>query len=105
MPKPNMTPNPQTYEGVHGQTRLPAKEINLKNQAVHILTGAFMVGLLYLGLEHTAWMLFLGCIVYQVIEDWRLHDFSYRDIRGYLMGIAIPSVAWAAWEVYRLVMA
>ena len=30
------------------------------------------------------------CIIYQIIEDWRIKDNSYLDWRGYMVGFWIP---------------
>ncbi len=32
----------------------------------------------------TLWLIL--CIFYQWIEDWRIHDKSYLDVRGYMVG-------------------
>lgn len=32
-------------------------------------------------------MLFVGFLAYEVVEDWRLGDFGYIDIEGYVGGL------------------
>ena len=34
------------------------------------------------------------CIVYQVVEDWRIGDNSYLDTRGYLVGMPLGVILW-----------
>lgn len=33
----------------------------------------------------------IGFLTYEVIEDWRIKDRSYKDVFGYLIGIGIGS--------------
>jgi hypothetical protein len=37
-------------------------------------------------------------VVYQYLEDWRIEDKSYIDMRGYMIGYAIMSVIKIAWH-------
>lgn len=32
------------------------------------------------------------CLFYQLIEDWRIRDNSYLDLRGYMVGFWIPLI-------------
>ena len=41
-----------------------------------------------------AWLIL--CCGYQVIEDWRIHDRSYLDWRGYMVGFWIGIII-ARW--------
>lgn len=34
----------------------------------------------------------LGFLTYEVVEDWRIADRGYKDIFGFLLGIAVISV-------------
>ena len=36
---------------------------------------------------------FLGFMLYELTEDWRIRDQAFRDIKGYLVGLAICSTA------------
>lgn len=36
----------------------------------------------------------LGFLVYEALEDWRIKDRGYKDVFGYLIGIAAGSVIW-----------
>ena len=33
-----------------------------------------------------------GFLIYETLEDWRIADRSYKDVFGYLVGIAVGSV-------------
>ena len=37
-------------------------------------------------------------IAYQYLEDWRIEDKSYIDMRGYMIGFAIISIIKLAWH-------
>ena len=36
----------------------------------------------------------LGFFIYEIIEDWRIRDFAFKDIQGHLFGIAITWIIW-----------
>ena len=38
-------------------------------------------------------------IAYQFIEDWRIKDESYIDVRGYMIGFALVVVPALAWRL------
>lgn len=54
--------------------------------AIHIPLGLVTV-LSWLVHPSLAYMLFLGFFLYEAMEDWRINDYSYIDIRGYLWGL------------------
>ena len=54
------------------------------------------LGLLVCLLGYTAWWLALifaiGFLVYELGEDWRISDFAYIDIKGWLYGTGIGGI-------------
>jgi len=36
---------------------------------------------------------FLGFMIYELNEDWRIKDFAFVDIAGYLWGLALSGLA------------
>jgi len=74
---------------------------------LHMLDGfliAYLVTQPKLGLILIGLMIFVGFLVYEVLEDLRCADRGYRDIFGCLLGLgiyAIYPVALMLWERYR----
>lgn len=33
-------------------------------------------------------------LAYEVVEDWRVADFAYRDLVGFLVGLLAGAVTW-----------
>lgn len=61
---------------------------------LHVPVGAVTVALLE---AHAALavIFFLGFMVYELNEDWRIRDYAFVDIAGYLWGLALAGlVKW-----------
>lgn len=64
-----------------------------KRLLIHIPHGlAFGAGVLYNAPLGLGW-LFL-CIWYQIHEDWRIADNSWKDLRGYMTGVPIGVILY-----------
>ena len=90
--------NPGSYIGDGGQVRLdPVRQLKWGREGIHFALGLFVallplvavlwgtVGLMWamLAMQPVAVLLF---IAYEVTEGWRLNDWSYRDIGGFMGG-------------------
>ena len=65
----------------------------------HILPGMGMsFGLLWLPLVGVAWTVI--CLFYQWLEDWRIFDKSYLDVRGYKTGFPLGIVLYFLLRPY-----
>lgn len=66
----------------------------LQRALLHFPVGVFAAFL-------THWETAIGAVfavsflVYEVIEDWRIHDKSYLDIYGYLFGLGVAGAVIA----------
>ncbi len=47
---------------------------------------------------------FAGFLTYQVVEDWRICDSSYKDILGFLTGFGATAASLMALQITRGVM-
>ena len=68
---------------------------NWKRILLHVPVGVATVALLE---AHAALavIFFLGFMVYELNEDWRIRDCAFVDIAGYLWGLALAGLAkWA----------
>ena len=76
----------------HRRSKPPRKRIVFRLM-LHIPVGLFTVFALYvhwsLGL-----VMSIGFLTYEVTENWRIHDYSYVDLSGFLWGIALGTVGW-----------
>ena len=93
------TSNPGWYRGDGGQWRLdPVKKATWWREGQHAVLGS-VVGLLFLlaaydrdiafpaiSLASVFTVLFLA---YEITEGWRIRDWAYRDIGGYMTGLLI----------------
>ena len=50
---------------------------------------------------HLGWSWLGMCIFYQIIEEWRIEDHSYLDVRGYLVGMPIGAVLYWIGSVLK----
>lgn len=67
---------------------------DFKRAALHFPVGVFTA---WLGTVSpvTCGVFGAGFLVYEVMEDWRLKDRSYKDVLGYLVGIVVGSfILW-----------
>ena len=95
------TSNPGWYRGDSGQWRLdPVRRPSFWREGQHAILGVFIGLLPFLvhswglsaGFEATlvaqvlVTLLFLA---YEITEGWRIRDFAYRDIGGYLGGFVV----------------
>ena len=63
-----------------------------KRALLHFPVGLFTVFLL-LRVDLALGVVFaISFLVYEAMEDWRIHDKSYLDIYGYLLGLGIGGV-------------
>ena len=63
-----------------------------KRALLHFPVGLFAVFLL-LRVDLALGVVFaISFLVYEAMEDWRIHDKSYLDIYGYLLGLGIGGV-------------
>ena len=63
-----------------------------KRALLHFPVGLFAVFLL-LRVDLALGVVFaISFLVYEAMEDWRIHDKSYLDIYGYLFGLGIGGV-------------
>jgi len=65
---------------------------NRKRILLHVPAGAATVALLE---AHAALavIFFLGFVVYELNEDWRIRDCAFVDMAGYLWGLALVGLA------------
>ena len=42
-------------------------------------------------------LFFIGFMIYELSEDWRIKDQAYKDIAGYLWGLAIGGIGLFLW--------
>ena len=90
--------NPRSYVGDGGQVRLePVRQLKWGREGVHFIIGLYC-GLLTLaalmwGNRMLLWLavamqpvVVILFIAYEVTEGWRIRDWSYRDIGGYMAG-------------------
>jgi len=63
---------------------------DFKRAALHFPVGVFTA---WLGTVSpvTCGVFGAGFLVYEVMEDWRIKDRSYKDVLGYLVGIVVGS--------------
>jgi len=70
----------------------------IKAIIVHVPVGAICVLLAYVH-----WVLALifglGFLSYEIIQEWRIADKGWRDIKGFLWGLGIGGLIWFALEV------
>ena len=63
-----------------------------KRALLHFPVGLFAVFLM-LRVDLALGVVFaISFLVYEAMEDWRIHDKSYLDIYGYLLGLGIGGV-------------
>ena len=76
------------------------KEDKMKRLLVHLPVGLVNVLALWvsvpLGLSFT-----VGFLLYEVDEDWKIKNGAYRDVGGWLYGMALGTLVWAAYLVLR----
>ena len=100
------TDNPGWYRGDGGQWRLdPVRRPKWDREGIHAIAGMFTAGLLALGIVSGAVIFFIGFLAYEITEGWRIRDWAYRDIGGYLIGLAIGLSVMAAFEVWAWINA
>jgi len=63
-----------------------------KRLLLHIPVGAVNLVLLQVH-PVLAVIFFLGFMIYELNEDWRIKDFAFVDIAGYLWGLALSGLA------------
>ena len=91
------TDNPRWHKGEHGQWRLPKPSANWQREGQHAclaaLVGAcpaiaYIFGNLELLILTLVGQVMVGILflAYEITEGWRLRDFAYRDVGGYLAG-------------------
>ena len=101
------TGNPGWYKGDGGQWRLdPVRKMSWDREGIHFLLGLFVWSLPFACLPFgdifglwaltaivatVATVLF---IVYEISEGWRIYDWAYRDVGGYLVGALLTPVIW-----------
>lgn len=61
---------------------------------IHIPVGGITVYLLSVSV-HLAWIMFIGFMLYELNEDWHREDNAWKDIKGYLWGLALAGIAAA----------
>lgn len=62
-----------------------------KRLLLHLPVGALTAWLLGQALGLGA-IFFVAFMIYELSEDWRIRDLSYKDIAGFLWGFAIAAV-------------
>lgn len=79
----------ELVEMLKKQNRKP----NFRRLIIHIPHGMGMgFGILLFVPLGYCWMLL--CLFYQFIEDWRIKDNSYLDIRGYMVGMPLGVILY-----------
>lgn len=58
---------------------------------LHVPIGAFNAWLFW-HVPQVGVIFFVGFLIYELNEDWRIRDQAWRDIKGYLWGLAIAAV-------------
>ena len=92
------------YIGRAGQLRYKVAPWMLDRQVAHIPVGLAISWLVFLwpldvdsgvlwGARLTAVLLFASFVLYEITEDWRINDWAYRDIQGFLIGLGAGAVA------------
>lgn len=66
--------------------------------AIHLLAG-LGTGILLAVVPVVGAALTLGFLVYEVIEDWRINDHSYKDVFGFLLGLGLSGCLCIAVKV------
>lgn len=72
----------------------------MKRFFLHMAMGMFTGALLW-GWGLAGILMFLGFLAYEVVEDWRIRDRSYRDIFGFLWGFGGLVTLRIAWLWFR----
>ena len=99
--------NPNWYQGEDGQWRLPAhNSLSPLREGQHILVGMVNALLLLFGAATLgtsvaitgAAVLFAGFLAYEITEGWRIRDWAYRDIGGFLTGWGLTVGCWIAYH-------
>ncbi len=99
------------YVGRAGQLRHRVPPWMLDRQVAHIPVGLVTSWLMFLwpldvaasvlwGARLTAVMLFLGFILYELSEDWRINDWAFRDLEGFAIGLGVGAVAQVLLAVF-----
>ncbi len=64
----------------------------IKTYVIHFPVGCFAV--LFISFMPIAGAVFsFGFLVYEIAEDWRIKDRGYKDIFGYLVGMALTGIS------------
>lgn len=92
------------YIGRAGQLRYKVPRWMVDRQVAHIPVGLAVSWLVFLwpldlssdvlwGARLTALLVFVGFILYEVTEDWKINDWAFRDIEGCVIGLGAGAVA------------
>ncbi len=89
------------YIGDGGQLRRdPVRKLRWDREGIHALVGLFAAVLLSYAdnpaLIAGSVMFFVGFLAYEITEGWRIKDWAYRDIGGYLVGLGVGLAAATA---------
>ena len=79
----------------------PPRKPGLDREGIHLLAGLLFAALpwiawwfgfhtVFWGLMAVQGMALVTFLAYEITEGWRIKDWAYRDIGGYLVGSAIP---------------
>jgi predicted DNA repair protein MutK len=63
---------------------------------LHFPVGLFVAWLISWSVAQGV-MMGVAFLTYEVIEDWRIKDRSYKDVYGYALGLGVGSVAVYLW--------
>ena len=59
--------------------------------AMHFPVGVAVACLISWSLAHGI-MLGIAFLIYEIMNDWRKKDWSYKDVYGYIWGLAIGAI-------------
>ena len=59
--------------------------------ALHLPVGLFVAWVMTVNAT-AGWINGLSFLAYEVLNDWRKHDHSYKDVFGYCIGLGIGTV-------------
>jgi hypothetical protein len=66
---------------------------------MHVPAGIFSAVLMS-GWPLAGAALFAGFLVYEIVEDWRISDHSYKDVVSYLYGFGGTAAAIAIYRAW-----
>ncbi len=98
--------NPGWYRGDGGQWRLdPVRKPSLMREGIHALLGAVVAALPFLDalagvdlaqLLTAQALITILFLAYEITEGWRIRDWCYRDVGGFLMGFVAVTMGGLA---------